>query len=298
MAEAQHAAAGEPAHDPLACPHCQGQVLMERGQLVAYIAPEKVADPEAARRLTEYQGYLQSAQRAVANSQRDVDQSHAAAQQLADMEQQAAAAPDAQAIQNAEQAFAELRQKRDKARAKHQALVDAHGAIAGRDAAIATAAQHHADVVAWSQITEALAPTGIPAEILAGALDPFNELLATQAEVTTWQPVVIAPQIDITYGRRFYGLLSESEKWRADTLLAITIARLSGIRLVLLDRFGVLQPTARPQALKLLLTLTRSGDLDSAVMAGTMKEPRAKVPAGIQQVWIQDGIITVQEQAT
>lgn len=157
-------------------------MLVERGHLVAYVAQEQVADPEAARRLVEY-------------------------------------------------------------------LLDAHGAIAGHDAAIANAAQHHADVVAWSLIAEALAPTGIPAEILAGALDPFNELLAAQAAVATWQAVVITPEIDITYGGRLYGLLSESEKWRADTLLAIAIARLSGIRLVLLDRFDVLQPTARPQAL-------------------------------------------------
>lgn len=297
VAEAQRAAAGEPVHDPLACPHCQGPVLIDRGQLVRYVAPEKVPDPDAGRRLTEYQGYLQSAQRAVANSQRDVDQARAAAEQLANLEQQAAAVPDATAIQNAEQAINELRQERDKARAKHQALVDAHGAIAGRDAAIANAAQHHADVVAWSLIADTLAPTGIPAQILAGALDPFNELLAAQAAVATWQPVVITPEIEITYGRRLYRLLSESEKWRADTLLAIAIARLSGIRLVLLDRFDVLQPSARPQALKLLLALTRSGDLDTAVMAGTMKEPMAKVPAGIQQAWIRGGVITSQEQA-
>lgn len=66
---------------------------------------------------------------------------------------------------------------------------------------------------------------------------------------------------------------------------------------MLLDRFDVLQPTARPQALKLLLVLTRSGDINSAVMAGTMKEPMAKVPAGIQQVWVQGAVITDQEQA-
>lgn len=88
-----------------------------------------------------------------------------------------------------------------------------------------------------------------------------------------------------------YRLLSESEKWRAGILLAIAIARLSGIRLALLDRFDVLQPTTLPQALKLLLALTRSADHDSAVMAGTMKEPMANAPAGIQQVWIKGGII-------
>ena len=80
---------------------------MERGQLVAYVAPEKVANPEAARRLTEYQGYLQSAQRAVANSQRDVDQCRAAAEQLASLEQQAAAAPDSAPTQTAAPALGE-----------------------------------------------------------------------------------------------------------------------------------------------------------------------------------------------
>ncbi len=79
--------------------------------------------------------------------------------------------------------------------------------------------------------------------------------------------------------------------------LAISIAQLSGIRLVLLDRFDVLQPPARPQALKLLLTLTCSGDLDSAVMAETMRGPMAKVPAGIQQVCIQGGVIRDLKQA-
>lgn len=59
----------------------------------------------------------------------------------------------------------------------------------------------------------------------------------------------------------------------------------------------MLQPTAPPQALKLLLALTRSGDLDSAVMAGAMTQPMAKVPQGAQQVWIQSGVITNQEQA-
>ena len=84
----------------------------------------------------------------MAASQRDVDQSRAAAEQLADLEQEAPAVPDAKAMQNAEQAITEIRQERDKVRAKHQALLDAHGAIEGRDAAIANAAQHHADVVA------------------------------------------------------------------------------------------------------------------------------------------------------
>ncbi|HGN6738882.1 TPA: hypothetical protein ACKSRA_006511, partial [Pseudomonas aeruginosa] len=65
---AEAAASGEPAHQPLTCPHCQGAVDLQAGQLVAHQPPAKVADPEAAKRLEEYRGYLASAQRAVANS--------------------------------------------------------------------------------------------------------------------------------------------------------------------------------------------------------------------------------------
>ncbi|MFU4930357.1 AAA family ATPase, partial [Pseudomonas aeruginosa] len=80
---AEAAASGEPAHQPLTCPHCQGAVDLQAGQLVAHQPPAKVADPEAARRLEEYRGYLASAQRAVANSQRDLMESEDAAAQAA-----------------------------------------------------------------------------------------------------------------------------------------------------------------------------------------------------------------------
>ena len=99
---------------------------------------------------------------------------------------------------------------------------------------------------------------------------------------------------------RVYGLLSESEKWRCDAMLAIAIARLSGLRFVTLDRFDVLQPSARPQILGLLRTLTQGGGLDTAILAGTMKEPMAKVPTGIQSIWIAEGSIVAsisQQQA-
>ncbi|MBB3103739.1 hypothetical protein [Azomonas macrocytogenes] len=53
----------------------------------------------------------------------------------------------------------------------------------------------------------------------------------------------------------------------------------------------MLQPSARPQILGLLRTLTQDGDLDCAILAGTMKEPMARVPLGIQQAWIEGGVI-------
>ncbi|WP_162558182.1 AAA family ATPase, partial [Pseudomonas aeruginosa] len=76
---AELASSGSVPHQPLTCPHCQGAVDLQAGTLVVHQPPEQIADAEAARRLPEYREYLASAQRAVANSQRDLDECLAAA---------------------------------------------------------------------------------------------------------------------------------------------------------------------------------------------------------------------------
>lgn len=150
---------------------------------------------------------------------------------------------------------------------------------------------YHEEAKGWAQVNEALSQEGIPAEILSEALSPVNDLLRELSQATGWKDARINGDIDITYGERLYGLLSESEQWRTDTLLAIAIARLSGINFVTIDRFDVLEPQARPQALKLLLEQTSKGYLSQAFMAGTMKQPMPSTPPGMQQVWIEEGAV-------
>ncbi|MBH4535534.1 AAA family ATPase [Pseudomonas aeruginosa] len=293
---AEAAASGEPAHQPLTCPHCQGAVDLQAGQLVPHQPPAKVADPEAAKRLEEYRGYLASAQRAVANSQRDLKESEDAAAQAAALEAETAQAPSAEAIANGEQAINELRQARDASRAKLVALQEALEAATQREASIAKAQAAHQDVVAWTGMVDALSPTGIPAEILADAIGPVNELLQRLSGTAGWSPVQISADIDVTFGGRLYGLLSESERWRCDATLALAIAKLSGLRLALLDRFDVLDIPARTQqAMKLFQSLAAGGEIDTLIVAGTLKEPMAKTPEWLQAVWIDAGQLVDQK---
>ena len=278
----------------MACPCCSERLIVEGGALVKFAG---AADPELARRVDEYRGYLQSAERAASNSQRDVIEAENAADRIAELEAEAASIPSAEAIANAEQTIASIRQERDRANAAHQALAEALALSAGRDELAKKAAAHHAQVKAWVQIAEALAPDGIPGEILAEALTPINTMLSSMADGAKWQQVKVTDDGEVVYGSRMYGLLSESEQWRCDALLAVAIARLSGLRMVTLDRFDVLQPSARPQILTLLRTLTQGGELDTAILAGTMKEALPKVPSGIQQVWIEGGQIAAPAAA-
>ncbi|MCY0331830.1 AAA family ATPase [Pseudomonas aeruginosa] len=290
---AEAAASGEPAHQPLTCPHCQGAVDLQAGQLVPHQPPAKVADPEAAKRLEEYRGYLASAQRAVANSQRDLKESEDAAAQAAALEAETAQAPSAEAIANGEQAINELRQARDRQQAKVQSLQEAFNAAAQRQDVIKQAAE----VCAWSALADALSPTGIPAEILADAIGPVNELLQRLSGTAGWSPVQISADIDVTFGGRLYGLLSESERWRCDATIALAIATISGLRLALLDRFDVLDVPARTQqAMKLFQSLAAGGEIDTLIIAGTLKEPMGKTPAWLQAAWIDSGQLAHQQQ--
>ncbi len=293
---AELASSGSVPHQPLTCPHCQGAADLQAGTLVVHQPPEQIADAEAARRLPEYREYLASAQRAVANSQRDLDECLAAAEQIKALEAESVEAPSAEAIANGEQAINELRQARDASRAKLVALQEALEAATQREASIAKAQAAHQDVVAWTGMVDALSPTGIPAEILADAIGPVNDTLKRLAGIAGWSPVEISADIDVTFGGRLYGLLSESERWRCDTTIALAIATISGLRLVLLDRLDVLDLPSRNQAIALMRAMTSDREIDSVVVAGTLKEPMAKTPEWLQAVWIDAGQLVDQQQ--
>ena len=70
------------------------------------------------------------------------------------------------------------------------------------------------------KLADALSPDGIPAELLAEALGPINDRLHSNDGLAEWEPVVIHSDMRITYGLRDYALISESEKWRADAMIA------------------------------------------------------------------------------
>ncbi|MGC3629072.1 AAA family ATPase [Pseudomonas aeruginosa] len=292
---AELASAGSVPHQPLTCPHCQGAVDLQAGTLVVHQPPEQIADAEAARRLPEYREYLASAQRAVSNSQRDLDECLAAAEQIKALEAESVDAPSAEAIANGEQAINELRQARDANRAKLVALQEALEAAAQREASIQKAQAAHQEVVAWTGLADALSPTGIPAEILADAIGPVNDTLKRLSGTAGWSPVEISADIDVTYGGRLYGLLSESERWRCDATIALAIATISGLRLALLDRLDVLDLPSRNQAIALMRAMTSDREIDSVIVAGTLKEPMAKTPEWLQAVWIEAGHIAGQD---
>lgn len=298
---AEQAASGAPAVMAHECPHCQGLIELKRAagaiiELHAYVAPETAADPDAKMRANEYRGYRDSALRAIENSKRDLKASQDAAAQVVALKAEQASAPSAEAITNAEQLINDLRQERDKVTAKVGAMEEAEMAIASREQTFINAAKHHAEIKAWLLIAEALAPDGIPAEILSSAITPVNDSLAMLAGLAKWKPVQILDDMSVNVGGHAYGLVSESAKWRADTLLALAIAQISQLRFVVLDRFDVLDLPGRGQLLALLVELAKMKAMDTMIMCGTMKAIPKGLPPQVRAVWVANGIAETDPQ--
>lgn len=277
------------------------QALLNRAKahVAEYRAQSATApaeDAQAAAKLAEYEKARDLMQSAVANGRRDLAAAEAAEAQLVDLDK-AAAGGDAPNFDELREDVQQKTEARDAWRAdvaKYQALCE-HAAQ--REKVIEQAGRHHDDVLAWLEIADALSPDGIPGEMLAEALGPMNARLGASAVAAGWSIPQITADMEITADGRPYALLSESEKWRADAMIAEAVSYLSGLRLLVLDRFDVLDLTGRADALEWLDALTEADEIDTALVFGTLKALPGGLPDSMQAHWIDGGVVGQMREA-
>ena len=136
-----------------------------------------------------------------------------------------------------------------------------------------------------------------PAEILAEALDPINDRLLQSSLDTGWPQVTIHSDMRITSSLRSYALLSESEQWRVDAVLAEAVSFLSKARLIVLDRGDVLDARGRAELINWLDALADNGEIDSALVFMTLKALPSGLPSTVTAHWIADGVLQALEMA-
>lgn len=255
-------------------------------------------DPEAAARLPALRQARTTCASAVANDQRDLKEADDALAEIAALHKQHA--DDKHDPAELQAALEQVQQIQAKRADVVRRVDEAQGRkrdYEGADEKTRTAFEAHSNVLQWTKIAEALSPTGIPAELLSKALKPINDRLAQNAVDSGWWQVVVTDDVQLKVrmpdgSLRMQNLLSESEQWRCDAMIAEAIAFLSGIRLLVLDRFDVLLPAARLQLLEWLDILADTGDIDCAVVLGATKErPQIDFP-GIEVLWIEDGVVS------
>lgn len=276
---------------PVACPCCQ-ELLRINGQTLEKFSGLK-ADANATSTLALEVNKSKSAvdmlKRTIANDIAAVTTAQNAAADLEALNKEEVATVKPGALEAAEQKLNECRLLADKLRAKVEAMKQRQEAIANADYTTEKAREHHADVLAWTLIADALKPDGIPAEILGNALKPVNDSLAILSRISGWKKVEISTDMAITADGRIYGLMSESAQWRIDTLLAAMISQISELKFIMLDRFDVLDGQGRKQLIGMLRTLADMKLIDQAIVCGTNKEVFLGMPADIGQVWVDNG---------
>lgn len=264
----------------------------EHGELIAI----GTVDQEARSSLPEYERGLEVMQNAVKNLERDLTAAIAAKAEFDAL----APAEKTELLPDLAKLKDKLVQlKTDRAITQGQ-MTDAanyNNLVEASKKKTADAAKHHADVLAWTVVADALAPDGIPGDLLVEALAPVNESLAVEATMTEWKQVCISPDMQITASGRSYNLLSESEKWRTDAMVAVIVARLSGLKILMLDRVDVLDLPGRATLLSWLNALVIDGDIDTALLFATLKALPAKMYPTMAAHWIEAGAIAKFKEA-
>jgi hypothetical protein len=69
----------------------------------------------------------------------------------------------------------------------------------------------------------------------------------------------------------------------------------SGLGLLMLDRMDVLDIPSRSQLMTWLDELASSGELDTAIILGTLKALPTTVPETVKAVWLENGTSAVEE---
>lgn len=253
------------------------------------IADVGKVDLEAQAELPAHENGLKVLQNRVTNLKRDLDSAIQAQGQYD------ALAPAGDAVDYAAD-LAEVNANLEAAKAERQRLMnlvlDIEAKVKNRaEAAKKTtdAKKHHADVGQWLLIAEQMAPAGIPGRLLTAALKPVNAMLEQAQADTGWPLVVITDDGDIVMGGRPYNLQSESYKWRADAMIAQMVATISGIKILMLDRGDVLDLPGRSELLTWVDTLVDMGDIESAMIFATLKEPPQGLGENFTCYWVEDG---------
>lgn len=129
----------------------------------------------------------------------------------------------------------------------------------------------HEAILTNDRVIDTLRADGLRQRKLATALSDLNLRLAELSNFAGWKPVELSRELKITYGGRAFGLLSQSEQFRANSVLRVAFAQLTQSHFVLLDAADVLDVKGRNG----LFRLVQAGGVPAVV---AMTSPLNQLP--------------------
>ncbi|MDI6752819.1 MAG: AAA family ATPase [Thermodesulfobacteriota bacterium] len=166
----------------------------------------------------------------------------------------------------------------------------------GRDLAEFQAAQEKVatceqEIALYDALAKALAPDGIPSQMIVEAMEPVNSLLREAAEhLFPERPLCLTPALDINLAGSPFATLSKSARFRVGIAFQYALARLSGSRLLMIDEADILDYAHRAELTNFLLT--HLADFDQIFVFFTSDEPFCIADPRVQSWWLENGRIS------
>jgi DNA repair exonuclease SbcCD ATPase subunit len=146
------------------------------------------------------------------------------------------------------------------------------------------------EIALYDALAKALAPDGIPSQMIAEALGPVNDLLAVaSAQLFPGRDLALTGDLDIELSGSPFATLSKSARFRVGVAFQYVLAKLAGERLLLIDEADILDPLNRAALTDFLLSIRE--DFDTIMVFATSSQAHASPYPDIQVWWLAAGRI-------
>lgn len=208
------------------------------------------------------------------------------------------AEPEANADLDAE--IAARQQRIDRGRVFNQAIHDYNLALAQYQSTQEKLAAAQQEVIIYDALAKALAPDGIPSQMIAEALDGINELLEEAATfLFPGRYLHLTGELKIVLQNSPYVTLSKSAKYRVGVAFQYALAKLIGARIWLLDEADILHGDNQTELINFLLAKIEDFDQIIVFMTAAAPPPFEDVLGNrLQTWWLEKGVVTKYGQVS
>ena len=151
----------------------------------------------------------------------------------------------------------------------------------------ADATRLHQTIIRYTEIARALGPEGVRSKMLADGMRKLNGGLVVIANASGWPLTTVGDGTCAVFvGDRPVALCSESERWRAQASIQMTLGAITDSKAVVLDRGDILDGGNRAGLVAAVKRVSERTNM--AVLLCSTGTPQPDAPW--QQVSIQDGV--------
>jgi DNA repair exonuclease SbcCD ATPase subunit len=146
------------------------------------------------------------------------------------------------------------------------------------------------EIAIYDAIAKALAPDGIPSQMIAEALNGINGLLEEAAQyLFPGRYLHLTGELQIVLQNSPYVTLSKSAKYRVGIAFQYALAKLTGARILLIDEADILDASHLSQLIDFLVA--HLGDFDQIMVFMTSETPILPKIEEFHSWWLEDGAI-------